>query len=147
MSFRLLLPALLLAGACSGKDNRTATTTTTDNAESSVATLEADAAVLGGEVYRLVDQAMSYKSSHRGRLPRSLRELGVDALTPTTSRTLTSTGGEPTVLVEFRNLASHSLRSCRGNSAVLEEASMSEGDFTVTCVTTTGGSTTLRARR
>lgn len=146
MSFRALLLALLVTAGCTGKDYR-AGSTTTDNPAGSTSTPEEDAAALGREVYQLVDQAMSYKSSHRGRAPRSLRELGLDALTPTTSRTLTLSGGEPSVLVEFRTITSHSLRSCRGTSAVLEEAALGGGDFTLMCVTSSGGSTTLRARR
>jgi hypothetical protein len=137
---------LVLLAACSGKDNRTVSTTTNTSAEGS-STMDTDAATLGNEIYGLVDQAMGYKSAHRGRLPRSLRELGVDELTRATSRTLSASGGEPSVQVEFRNLESHSLRSCRGTSAILEEASISGGEFTLICTTTTGGSTTLKARR
>jgi hypothetical protein len=141
----LILAVLLLAG-CSSKDKKSDSRSNLPSPDSA-STPETEAAILGREVYGLVDQAMSYKSSHRGRLPRSLRELGIDELTRSTSRTLTANGGEVAVQVEFRNLASHTLRSCRGTSAMLEDASISGGDFSVSCLTTTGGSMTLRARR
>ena len=145
MSSRVLFLAALILAGCSGKDKKPVSTP--DDSEIIADTPEEEAVVLGRELYGLVDRAMSFKSSHRGRLPRSLRELGIDALTPSTSRTLTVSGGEPTVQVEFRNLDSHVLRSCRGTSAVLEEATIGGGDFSVICTTITGGSTTLRARR
>ena len=145
MSSRTLFLTVLLLAGCSGKDKKAVPNPIA--AADSAATPEAEAGVLGRELYDLVDQAMSFKSAHRGRLPRSLREMGVDALTPRTSRTLTASGGEVTVQVEFRNLDTHTLRGCRGTSAVLEDASISGGDFSVICTTISGGSTTLRARR
>jgi hypothetical protein len=139
----LFLAMLFLAG-CSGKDKPSPVPIA---AADSASTPEAEAAILGRELYDLVDQAMSYKSAHRGRPPRSLRELGVDQLTRSTSRTLTASGGEATVQVEFRNLGTHVLRNCRATSAILEEAAINGGEFSVICTTVTGGSTTLRIRR
>ena len=142
MSSRPLLLAMLFLAAC-GKDKPTPAPIA---AADSASTPQTEAVVLSRELYSLVDQAMSYKSAHRGRLPRSLRELGVDQLTHSTSRTLTASGGEPTVQVEFRNLGVHVLRNCRATSSILEEASLSGGEFSVTCTTVTGGSTTLKVR-
>ena len=144
MPSRTLFFTVLLLAGCSGKDKPPAAPIA---AADSASTPESEAGVLGVELYDLVDRAMSFKSAHRGRLPRSLRELGIDQLTRSTSRTLTVSGGEPTVQVEFRHLDTHTLRSCRATSSVLEEASISGGDFSVICTTITGGSTTLRARR
>ena len=146
MASRSLIPLLVFLVACSDKAPRPVSTPT-NTASDATSPMETDAATLGNEIYGLVDQAMSYKTSHRGRAPRSLRELGVDDLTPATSRTLTSSGGEPSVEVGFRNLQSHSLRSCRGTSAILEEAAISGGEFSLLCITTSGGTTTLKARR
>jgi hypothetical protein len=140
---RPLLLAMLFLAACSGKDKPAPAPIA---AADSVSTPQAEAEVLGRELYSLVDQAMSYKSAHRGRLPSSLRELGVDQLTRSTSRTLTASGGEPTVQVEFRNLGVHELRNCRATSSILEEASLSGGEFSVICTTVAGGSTTLKVR-
>lgn len=144
MPSRPLFLAMLFLAACSGKDKAPPAPIA---AADSASTPESEAGVLGRELYDLVDRAMGFKSAHRGRLPRSLREMGVDELTPRTSRTLTVSGGEVTVQVEFRNLDTHTLRNCRGTSALLEDAAISGGDFSVTCTTVTGGSTTLRARR
>lgn len=110
-------------------------------------TAEADVATLGKEIYDLIDRAMSYRSSHRGRLPKNLRELGIDELTPSTSRTLTVDGAVPTVTVGFRSDAGHTLSSCRGTSAALEEASLSGGAFSLICNLVAGGTTTLKAQR
>ena len=143
MSSRTLLISILVLAACSGKDKPAAAPVVTAD---SASTPQAEAVVLSRELYDLVDQAMSYKSAHRGRLPRSLREMGVDQLTHSTSRTLTVSGGEPTVLVEFRNLGVHALRNCHATSSILEEASISGGEFSVICTTVSGGSTTLKVR-
>jgi len=140
---RPLLLAMLLLAACSGKDKPAPAPIA---AADSASTPQTEAEVLGRELYSLVDQAMSYKSAHRGRLPRSLRELGVDELTRSTSRTLTVSGGEPVVQVDFRNLGVHVLRNCRATSSILEEAALSGGEFSVICTTVTGGSTTLKVR-
>lgn len=134
---------MLLLAACSGKDKPAPAPIA---AADSASTPQTEAEVLGRELYSLVDQAMSYKSAHRGRLPRSLRELGVDELTRSTSRTLTVSGGEPVVQVDFRNLGVHVLRNCRATSSILEEAALSGGEFSVICTTVTGGSTTLKVR-
>lgn len=103
--------------------------------------------MLGREIFDLVDRAMSYRSSHRGRLPKNLRELGIDELTPTTSRSLTVAGTVPTVTVGFRSGENHTLANCRGTNALLEEASLSGGEFSLICNLVVGGTTTLKAQR
>lgn len=147
MPTRHLMLVLLLAAACSQESRTPNRASASDEPSGAVATPEEDAAILGRELYDLVDQAMSYKSAHRGRPPKSLRELGVDQLTPTTQRTLVSTGGDLTVTIEFRSLEGHALHDCRGTSAVLEEAAINAGDFSLICTTVSGGSTTVKARR
>lgn len=111
------------------------------------ASADADAAALGREIFDLVDRAMSYRSAHRGRLPRDLRELGIDALTPTTSRSLTVAGNVPTVTVGFRATTGHVVRDCRGTSALLEESTLAGGQFSLICNLVAGGTTTLKAQR
>ena len=106
-----------------------------------------DVATLGGEIFDLVDRAMSYRSSHRGRLPQNLRELGIDELTPNTSRSLTVDGAVPTVTVGFRSPAGHTLSTCRATSEALEEAALSGGAFSLICNLVAGGTTTLKAQR
>jgi hypothetical protein len=111
------------------------------------ASAEADVAILGREVFDLVDRAMSYRSAHRGRLPRDLRELGIDALTPTTSRSLSVSGNVPTVTVGFRTTEGHVVRDCRGTNALLEESTLAGGQFSLICNLVAGGTTTLKAQR
>jgi hypothetical protein len=99
---------------------------------------QADAETLGREVFDLVDRAVDYRGSHRGRPAGSLRQMGVDSLTPATARVLVSVEREPVVTVSFRRADSRQIVACRGDSQVLEEASLNGGRFTLMC-TTRGG--------
>ena len=47
-----------------------------------------EAALLGGEIFDVIDQVMSFRSAHGGHWPRTLREVGVDSLTRSTIRRL-----------------------------------------------------------
>jgi hypothetical protein len=140
-----VLGVLLLS--CGGSDRPAGGPGGDRQEPAAVASMEEDAAALGREIYDLVDRAMAYRSSHRYRLPRNLRELGIDDLTPATSRSLTVSGTTPTVTVSFRSSAGHTLSSCRGTSAVLEEAALGGGSFSVICTLVAGGTATLTAQR
>lgn len=134
--------------SCGGTDKPSAgNTRASDPALATAATAPEDAATLGREIFDLVDRAMSYRSSHRGRLPNNLRELGIDELTPITSRGLTLDGAVPTVTVGFRSNAGHTLSTCRATSEALEEAALSGGAFSLICNLVAGGTTTLKAQR
>jgi hypothetical protein len=141
-----LLFLLLALPACSGS-KKPKTNSPSSSRDAAPNTAQADADLLGREIFDLVDRAMSYKSAHRGRLPKSLKELGIDALTPATSRTLTVTGDVPDVAVQFRTTQHHALTGCHGTSSILEEASLGGGEFSLMCTLTSGGSTTLRTSR
>jgi hypothetical protein len=97
-----------------------------------------DAETLGREVLELVDRAVDYRGSHRGRPAASLRHMGVDSLTPTTARHVLNVNREPVVTVQFRKDDGHVITSCRGDSHILEEASINAGRFTMTCTTRSG---------
>ena len=133
--------------SCGRSDKPSGNPRTTDPALVATATAEEDVATLGREIFDLIDRAMSYRSAHRGRLPKNLRELGIDELTPSTSRTLTVDSTVPTVTVGFRSGAGHTLSNCRATSAALEEAALSSGSFSLTCNLVAGGTTTLKAQR
>jgi hypothetical protein len=134
--------------SCGGSDTRQAgEARSAETVSGSAATADEDGAILGREIFDLVDRAMSYRSSHRGRLPNNLRELGIDELTPSTSRTLTVDGPVPTVTVGFRSNAGHTVSNCRATSAALEEAALSGGAFSLICNLVAGGTTTLKAQR
>ena len=99
---------------------------------------QADAETLGREVFDLVDRAVDYRGSHRGRPAGSLRQMGVDSLTPATARVLVSVEREPVVTVSFRRTESREVVACRGDSHILEESSLNGGRYTLMC-TTRGG--------
>jgi hypothetical protein len=96
-----------------------------------------DIETLGREVLELVDRAVDYRGSHRGRPAASLRQMGVDSLTPTTARHLLNVNREPVVTVKFRKVDGREIVSCRGDSQILEEASI-KGRFTLMCTSRTG---------
>ena len=97
-----------------------------------------DAEGLGREVFELVDRAVDYRGSHRGRPAKSLRQMGIDSLTPATARVLVNVGLDPVVTVQYRRVAGREIISCRGDSHVLEEASLNSGRFTLMCTTRSG---------
>jgi hypothetical protein len=99
-----------------------------------------DAEFLGKDLFNVIDQVMSYKSSHRGRLPVSLRQVGVDSLSPATIRRYAVTAGAPAVTSVYRRVDGRQLLSCYGTSDALEEALLNTGEFTVTCAVASGGS-------
>jgi hypothetical protein len=131
----VLLTIVWLVAACGGDENRSGA-----QQEPKVALPpdQADAETLGREVLELVDRAVDYRGSHRGRPAASLRQLGVDSLTPTTARTLINVNREPVVTVTFRKTDDRAITSCRGDSHILEESSINAGRYTLMCTSRTG---------
>ena len=103
----------------------------------------AEAQVLGQEILDIVDRTMAYQSSHSGRLPRRLLEVGIDSLTPTTMRWLKVTRGSPHVTAAFRRPAGHILVSCSGSEAILEDLTL-EGSFELDCIDGGGAESRFR---
>jgi hypothetical protein len=97
-----------------------------------------DAEQLGREILELVDRAVDYRGSHRGRPAASLRQLGVDSLTSTTARQLLNVNREPVVTVQFRKPEGREITSCRGDGHILEESALNGGRFTLMCTTRSG---------
>jgi hypothetical protein len=97
-----------------------------------------EAETLGKEVLELVDRAVDYRGSHRGRPAASLRQMGVDSLTSATARRLINVNREPVITVEFRRAEGRQIISCRGDSNILEEASINAGRFTLMCTARSG---------
>jgi hypothetical protein len=102
-----------------------------------------DAEFLGRQAFEVLDLVMSYASSHQGRNPASLRQIGADSLTPATIRRLSHSGSSPLVTVLYRRPGGRRLRSCSATSDVLEEAALKSGRFTVQCAEQDGGQTTF----
>jgi hypothetical protein len=98
---------------------------------------ERDASLLGREVFELVDRAIDYRGSHRGRPAADLRMMGIESLTTNTIRRVVNVQREPMVTVAFRQSRGREIVSCRGDSQVLEEASL-KGSFTLMCTSSSG---------
>ncbi len=130
---RWLAMAALLCACGSGNERAPAAV-----AEADLPPDQRDAEGLGREVFELVDRAVDYRGSHRGRPARSLRQLGVDSLTPATARVLISLNREPVVTVAYRRPEGREVTSCRGDSQILEEAAINGGRFTLMCTTRSG---------
>jgi hypothetical protein len=103
-----------------------------------------DAESLGREVFELVDRAVDYRGSHRGRPAASFRQMGIDSLTPATVRRLVNLAREPVITVAFRKPETREITSCRGDSQILEEATLNGGRFTVMCTTSSGAQRPMR---
>jgi hypothetical protein len=101
-------------------------------------TPQGNAQLLGRELAQIVDRVMAYRSSHRGQLPVSLRQAGIDSLTPTFSRQFAHQGGDPLITIRFRDLAGRQVAGCWGTNMVLEDAMLHGGRFDVTCELTDG---------
>jgi len=96
-----------------------------------------DAHLLGREILELVDRALDYRGSHRGRPAANLRMMGIESLTTNTVRRVVNIQREPVVTVAFRQSRGREILSCRGDSKVLEEASV-RGRFTIMCTAKSG---------
>ena len=130
-----LLTIACLAAACGSDEGRSAAQ---QEPKVSLGPDQADAETLGREVLELVDRAIDYRGSHRGRPAGSLRQLGIDSLTSTTARHLFNVNREPVVTVSFRRADGHQITSCRGDSHILEEASINAGRYTLMCTSRSG---------
>ena len=98
----------------------------------------ADAQQLGSEMFELIDRIADYRSSHEGRPPKSLRQLGVDSLTASTVRRLAIQGRTFTVTVVYRRPEGRAVQNCSAGEDALEQAALNEGRFAVSCDTPSG---------
>jgi len=96
-----------------------------------------DAHILGREIFDLVDRAIDYRGSHRGRPAATFRQMGIESLTTNTVRRVVNVQREPVVTVAFRKPGGREILSCRGDSQILEQAAM-RGRFTIMCTSSSG---------
>jgi hypothetical protein len=129
---RLFLPYLVLAG-CSG----TGSSSSRPPVASQLTPEQRDVQTLAREIFDLVDRAVDYRGSHRGRPAATLRQMGVESLTTTTVRRIANVQREPVITVSFRQPAGREVVSCRGTSQILEEASLN-GRYTLMCTARSG---------
>ena len=132
LCWSVLLTALALAG-CSG----TGSSSSRPPASSQLTPEQRDVQALGREIFDLVDRAVDYRGSHRGRPAASLRQMGVESLTTATVRRMVNLQREPVITVSFRQTAGREVISCRGTSQILEEASLN-GRYTLMCTASSG---------
>ena len=97
-----------------------------------------DARALGLDIFDLVDRAIAYRASHRGRPAATLRQMGIESLTTTTVRRIVNIQREPVVTVAYRRPEKREIVSCRGDSQILVEASVNGGRFTLMCTARSG---------
>jgi hypothetical protein len=97
-----------------------------------------DAQVLGREVFEMVDRAVAYRASHRGRPASTITQMGIESLTPATVRRVVNVQREPVVTVAFRRPEGREILSCRGDSQILVDAASNGGRFTLMCTSSSG---------
>ena len=136
MSLRSSSAALLLAALAVGGCAKKAAPPG-DKPGARPPTAQDDATRLGRDLFDVMDVVLSYRASHQGRLPQTLRQIGVDSLGKTTIRRLAIRGAVPEVTAVFRSTEGHQLSACHGTSDIQEEASLNSGSFTVACATVT----------
>ena len=130
-----LLAALLLS-ACTG----TPQSRTGRRSPEAEAAAQAEAEQLGREAADIIDRVMAYKSSHRDKLPTSLRQAGIDSLLPQFIRRLGREGSDPLVTIAFRSNAGREVTACSGTNLVLEDKLLRAGVFDVNCTLRDGSS-------
>lgn len=128
---------LLLAIAVSGAECSTKAGAKPGSTGDDLPPAERDAQLLGREIFELVDRAIDYRGSHRGRPAVDLRMMGIESLTTNTIRRVVNVQREPVVTVAFRQPRGREIISCRGDIQVLEEASL-KGSFTLMCTSASG---------
>ena len=141
MSRAAAVLALVLVAACGAKESARPVAAA-DHPQLPQDLQEAE--TLGREVFELVDRAVDYRGSHRGRPAASFRQMGIDSLTPATVRRLVNLAREPVVTVVFRRTDTREIVSCRGDSQILEEATLNGGRFTLMCTTSSGAQRPMR---
>ena len=133
VSWRVTMAVHFVLVGCSGPDN----SNSRPPLASQLTPEQRDVQTLGREVFDLVDRAVDYRGSHRGRPAATLRQMGVESLTTTTVRRMVNLQREPVITVAFRQGAGREILSCRGTSQILEEASLN-GRFTLMCTGSSG---------
>ncbi len=116
----VLLVAAGLA-ACAGSSSSKSKAPPPSSALDTLPPDRRDAALLGREVFQLVDKAADYKGSHRGNPPATLRQMGVESLAPVFVRRIRVVSDSAVVTVAFR-----------------KEATLRGGTFSILCATPSG---------
>ena len=135
------------AGACGRDNGRGAGAPPTRPAPPTGDVAQQEATLLGREVFSLVDRLAAYGAANQRKYPVSLREAGIDSLTPKVARRIDTHAAPPMGFAMFRHPLGHLLTSCRGSTDLLEESALNEGRFTVTCTDSLGQSSPYNVQR
>lgn len=95
--------------------------------------VQAEAEAISRELVDVLDRVVAYKSSHRDRIPTSLRQAGLDSLTPDYIRRIGRDGTLPKVTIVIRRPAGRHVASCAATSRVLEDRVLREGTYQLRC--------------
>jgi hypothetical protein len=133
----VLLVAAGVAG-CAGSSSSKSKAPSSSSALDTLPPDRRDAALLGREVFQLVDKAADYTGSHRGNPPATLRQMGVESLAPVFVRRIRVVSDSAVVTVAFRKPRGRTVESCEGTAAILEEATLRGGTFSIVCATPSG---------
>ena len=101
-------------------------------------TADADATRLGREIFTLIDRAAEYRVANRGRAARSMRQLGMDSLTPELARWVGAEGNRIVAGAAFRKTAGHAWVSCEAGEDALEQAALGGGRYELLCTDAAG---------
>ena len=93
----------------------------------------ADATRLGREIFGVIDRAAEYRVANRGRAATSLRQIGVDSLTPELARWVGVRDGRIVAGAAFRRTAGHAWASCEAGEEALEQAALAGGRYELLC--------------
>jgi hypothetical protein len=135
---RAVLVVVAGLAACSGRASSHSKTRSATSALDSLPPSRRDAALLGREVFTLVDRAADYQGSHLGHPPATLREMGVESLAPVFVRRVRVVSDSAVVTVAFRKPRGRTVESCEGTAEILEQATLRGGTFDILCTTPSG---------
>ena len=135
------------AGACGRDNGRGAGAPPTRPAPPTGDVAQQEATLLGRDVFELVDRLAAYAAANQRAYPASLRQAGIDSLTPKVARRLDTRAAPPMAFAMFRNPLGHLLTSCRGTTDLLEESALNDGRFTETCTDAEGRSSPYKVQR
>jgi hypothetical protein len=141
------LAAALVLAACGGEKAGNAGAPAARPAPPSGDVAQQEATLLGRDVFDLLDRLAAYAASNQRKYPVSLREGGIDSLTPKLARRIDTRSSPPMAFAMFRNPLGHQLTSCRGTTDLLEESALNDGQFTVTCTDSQGQSAPYKVQR
>jgi hypothetical protein len=104
---------------------------------------QAEAEAMSRELVDVLDWVVAYKSAHQGRIPTSLRQAGLDSLSPEYVRRVGRDGRLPVITIAQRRPRGHQVASCTASSQILEDRVLRDGTYELPCAMVSGGGRTF----